>query len=349
MAGRHYLEKQGVSAGQPEADLIDAAVLSLGLDQLGPFDPKKKIIEYAVLDEPRLASMSVREFVDVLSTASPTPGGGSVAALCGSLGAALAAMVGNLTVGKKGYDEQDAQMRQVAAEGQALKDELLAAVDRDSAAYDAVMVAIRLPKTDARAGRSAPGCDGGRHPPGHDGAARGDARHREGGRARRAGGRARLQAVALRCGGRRRVRAYRFDRRLPQRPASTWASSKTASSWSRSPPRRWRFGTLRWRAATRWSSRSLRRSSRAREARDSDVPSQVGLATTRGRARHGSGRDDFGQRFVLRGTVSLFGHARTCRPASRTMDVGERAAKAGEAHVTHPTSRAPEDLQDRQA
>ncbi len=148
--GRYFLEKQGVSAEQPEAELIDAAVLSLGLEQLGPFDPQAKVIEYAVLeqpaDEPRLASMSTREFVDVLSTASPTPGGGSVAALCGSLGAALAAMVGNLTVGKKGYEEQDAEMRRVAAEGQALKDGLLAAVDRDSAAYDAVMAAFRLPK-----------------------------------------------------------------------------------------------------------------------------------------------------------------------------------------------------------
>ncbi len=146
MAGSYFLEKQGLSAGQPEADLVEAAVLSLGLGQLGPFDSKKKVIEYAVLEEPRLVSMSVRDFVDVLSTASPTPGGGSVAALCGSLGAALAAMVGNLTVGKKGYEEQDAEMRRVAVAGQALKDELLAAVDSDSAAYDAVMSATRLPK-----------------------------------------------------------------------------------------------------------------------------------------------------------------------------------------------------------
>jgi glutamate formiminotransferase/formiminotetrahydrofolate cyclodeaminase len=146
MAGRYFLEKQGVSAGQPEADLVEAAVLSLGLDQLGPFDSKKKIIEYAVLEEPRLVSMSVRGLVDVLSTASPTPGGGSVAALCGSLGAALAAMVGNLTVGKKGYEDQDEQMRRVAVAGQALKDRLMVAVDHDSAAYDAFISAMRLPK-----------------------------------------------------------------------------------------------------------------------------------------------------------------------------------------------------------
>jgi glutamate formiminotransferase/formiminotetrahydrofolate cyclodeaminase len=145
-AGRHYLEKQGLSAGQPEADLVDAAVLSLGLAQLGPFDPKKKIIELAVTDEPKLGSLSVRRFADVLSTDSPTPGGGSVAALSGALGAALAAMVGNLTVGKKGYDAVGDEMRRVAAAGQALKDELLAAVDRDAAAYDAVMAASRLPK-----------------------------------------------------------------------------------------------------------------------------------------------------------------------------------------------------------
>jgi glutamate formiminotransferase / formiminotetrahydrofolate cyclodeaminase len=145
-AGRHYLEKQGLSAGQPEADLVEAAVLSLGLAQLGPFDPKKKIIELAVTDDPKLGSLSLRRFADVLSTDSPTPGGGSVAALSGALGAALAAMVGNLTVGKKGYDAVETEMRRVAAAGQALKDELLAAVDRDAAAYDAVMAASRLPK-----------------------------------------------------------------------------------------------------------------------------------------------------------------------------------------------------------
>jgi glutamate formiminotransferase / formiminotetrahydrofolate cyclodeaminase len=145
-AGRYYLEKQGLAAGQPEADLIEAAVLSLGLAQLAPFDPKKKVIELAVTDEPKLVSMSVRRFTDVLSTDSPTPGGGSVAALSGALGAALAAMVGNLTVGKKGYDKAEEEMRRIATAGQALKDELLAAVDRDSAAYDAVMEASRLPK-----------------------------------------------------------------------------------------------------------------------------------------------------------------------------------------------------------
>jgi glutamate formiminotransferase / formiminotetrahydrofolate cyclodeaminase len=145
-AGRYYLAKQGLSAGQPETDLVEAAVLSLGLAQLGPFDPKKKIVELAVTDEPKLGSLSVRRFTDVLSTDSPTPGGGSVAALSGALGAALAAMVGNLTVGKKGYDAVGDEMQRVAAAGQALKDELLAAVDRDSAAYDAVMAASRLSK-----------------------------------------------------------------------------------------------------------------------------------------------------------------------------------------------------------
>ena len=178
MAGSYFLEKQGLSAGQPEADLVEAAVLSLGLGQLGPFDPKKKVIEYAVLEEPRLASMSVTSFVDVLSTASPTPGGGSVAALCGSLGAALAAMVGNLTVGKKGYEEHDAEMRRVAVAGQALKDELLAAVDRDSAAYDAVMSAMRLPKKTREEEEARLAGDGPRQPSSHDGPARGDARRR---------------------------------------------------------------------------------------------------------------------------------------------------------------------------
>jgi glutamate formiminotransferase / formiminotetrahydrofolate cyclodeaminase len=146
MAGRHFLEKQGQCAGQPEADLIEAGVLSLGLTQLGPFEVRKKVVELAVLEEPKLGSLSVRRFIDVLSTASPTPGGGSVAALCGALGGALAAMVGNLTVGKKGYEAKEPEMRRIAAAGQALKDELFAAVDLDSAAYDGVMEAMRLPK-----------------------------------------------------------------------------------------------------------------------------------------------------------------------------------------------------------
>jgi glutamate formiminotransferase/formiminotetrahydrofolate cyclodeaminase len=147
MAGRYYLEKQGKSPGVPEAELIRTAVISLGLNDVAPFDPDKKIIENQFKDSSRrLVSMSLREFVDELSMDSPTPGGGSVAALCGALSAALSSMVSNLTVGKKGYEGAEIEMRSVAVRAQAVKDDLLGAVDRDTRAFNKVMEALRLPK-----------------------------------------------------------------------------------------------------------------------------------------------------------------------------------------------------------
>ncbi len=148
MAGRHYLEKQGKSPGVPEEELVRTAVISLGLSDVAPFDPDKKVIENQFKDPGRrLVSMSLREFVDELSMDSPTPGGGSVAALCGALSAALSSMVSNLTVGKKGYEGAEAEMRSIAVRAQALKDDLLRAVDRDTQAFNKVMEALRLPKT----------------------------------------------------------------------------------------------------------------------------------------------------------------------------------------------------------
>jgi glutamate formiminotransferase/formiminotetrahydrofolate cyclodeaminase len=147
MAGRHYLEKQGKSPGVPEEELVRTAVISLGLSDVAPFDPDKKIIENQFKDPGRqLVSMSLREFVDDLSMDSPTPGGGSVAALCGALSAALSSMVSNLTVGKKGYEGAEAEMRSTAVRAQAVKDDLLRAVDRDTRAFNKVMEALRLPK-----------------------------------------------------------------------------------------------------------------------------------------------------------------------------------------------------------
>ncbi len=145
-AGRFYLEKQGASAGAPEPMLIEIAIQSLGLRELGGFDPMQKIIEYRVAEESPLASSSLREFVDSTSTDAPVPGGGSVAALCGSLAAALTAMVANLTHGKKGYEAVSGEMSELASEAQSLKAEFLRAVDDDARAFDAVMVANRLPK-----------------------------------------------------------------------------------------------------------------------------------------------------------------------------------------------------------
>jgi len=152
-AGRHYLTLQGKSTGVPEAELIETAIQSLGLNEISPFDPKQKIIEYRVADERPLADATVTAFVDETSIDSPVPGGGSVAALMGSLAAALTSMVANLTAGKKGYEDVDEEMKTVAVAAQSLKEILLNAVDDDSDAFDQVMAAMRLPrKTDADRG-----------------------------------------------------------------------------------------------------------------------------------------------------------------------------------------------------
>ncbi|MGB9905814.1 MAG: glutamate formimidoyltransferase [Candidatus Saccharicenans sp.] len=147
LAGRYYLEKQGKSPGVPEKELIRIAVRSLGLSDIVPFDPAKKIIEYQFPpDDKSLLRLRLDEFADELSMDSPAPGGGSVAALCGSLSAALSAMVANLTVGKKGYEAAWDRMKEVALRAQKLKDELLQAVDLDTRAFNRVMEALRLPK-----------------------------------------------------------------------------------------------------------------------------------------------------------------------------------------------------------
>ncbi len=146
-AGRYYLEKQGNSTGVPEKELIHIAVQSLGLDQLGPFDPMKKIIEYQFGQDPNaLTAMTLKEFADEVSINSPAPGGGSVAALGGSLGASLATMVSNLTHIKKGMVDLRPEMEDVAIQGQIVKDALMKAIDDDTAAFNEIIKAIRLPK-----------------------------------------------------------------------------------------------------------------------------------------------------------------------------------------------------------
>ncbi len=153
-AGRHYLRKQGKSAGVPEPELLETAIRSLGLDQLAPFDPNKKIIEYN-FEKPRpLISLSTKGFIDEVSTESPAPGGGSVAALAGSLAAALSAMVANLTVGKKGYEGVWPEMCDLAEQAQQVKDRLARAVDDDTQAFNDLMEAMRLPKATEEQRRS---------------------------------------------------------------------------------------------------------------------------------------------------------------------------------------------------
>ncbi len=147
MAGRYYLEKQGKSPGIPEEELVRTAVRSLGLADVTPFDPMKKIIEYQFKEvEPSLVRLNLREFANSLSLDSPTPGGGSAAALCAALSAALCAMVANLTVSKKGYEGVWEKMKEAALKAQELKDDLLQAVDEDTRAFNRVMEAFSLPK-----------------------------------------------------------------------------------------------------------------------------------------------------------------------------------------------------------
>jgi glutamate formiminotransferase / formiminotetrahydrofolate cyclodeaminase len=146
-AGKHYLKKAGQSAGIPRKMILETAIQSMGLRELGEFDPADKVIEYrAGLVDGTLVSMTNREFVDVLSTDSPAPGGGSVAALCAAQAAALTAMVGNLSVGKKKYSAVQDRVKEIAELGQDLKDFFLAAIDDDTNSFNVVMDCFGLPK-----------------------------------------------------------------------------------------------------------------------------------------------------------------------------------------------------------
>lgn len=146
-AGRHYLARQRRSVGVPEERVVECAVQSLGLSEISPFDPRQKVIEYRIEKPAKtLRGMTCTAFADLLSTDAPAPGGGSVAALCGALSAALAAMVGNLTHGRKGQEADWAEMERIAVEGQRLKTEFLLDVDRDTESFNAVLAALRLPK-----------------------------------------------------------------------------------------------------------------------------------------------------------------------------------------------------------
>jgi glutamate formiminotransferase/formiminotetrahydrofolate cyclodeaminase len=158
-AGRYFLKKQKRSTGVSEKELIHIAVKSLGLDELGPFDPKKKIIEYLLKDgsERGLVDMKLVEFADETASESPAPGGGSIAAYAGVLGVALGTMVANLSAGKRGWEDQLQTFSDHAVKGQELKDELVRLVDEDTNAFNRIMAAFGLPKsTDAeKAERSA--------------------------------------------------------------------------------------------------------------------------------------------------------------------------------------------------
>src|SRR5881394_49331 len=151
-AGRYFLRKQKWSEGVSEEELIDIAIRSMGLSELKRFDPQEKVIELKIESaEPKmsLAKMNVREFCNETLSDSPAPGGGSVAALMGSLGASLGGMVANLSAGKRGWDDKLEYFSNWAVKAQRVKDELLSLVDEDTAAFNKVMEAFALPKVSA--------------------------------------------------------------------------------------------------------------------------------------------------------------------------------------------------------
>jgi len=151
-AGRYFLRKQKWSEGASEEELIDIAIRSMGLGELKPFDPKEKVIELKIQSaerRPSLVKMNLREFCNETLSDSPAPGGGSVAALMGALGASLGGMVANLSAGKRGWDDKLEYFSGWAVKAQQLKDELLSLVDEDTAAFNKVMDAFALPRESA--------------------------------------------------------------------------------------------------------------------------------------------------------------------------------------------------------
>ena len=149
-AGKYFLRKQLRSVGVSEAELVKIAVKSLGLDDLKPFNPEEKIIEYLLANESdrKLVRMTLEEFADETASESPAPGGGSISAAMGALGISLATMVANLSSHKAGWDDRWEEFSLWAEKGQALKDELLMLVDEDTRAFNLIMDAFSLAKSN---------------------------------------------------------------------------------------------------------------------------------------------------------------------------------------------------------
>ena len=152
-AGKYFLEKQQRSTGIPEAEIMKIAIKSMGLEDLRAFDVREKVIEFLIEDEEekarkeRLIRMSCKAVAEETSSESPAPGGGSISAYMGALGAALACMVANLSAGKRGWESRWKEFSDWAEEAQQLMKELLALVDEDTAAFNRLMGAMRMPKS----------------------------------------------------------------------------------------------------------------------------------------------------------------------------------------------------------
>lgn len=147
-AGKHYLKLQQRSCGIPESEIIKIAVKSMGLDELKPFVPEEKVIEYMLENggEKRLVDMTCIEFADETASESPAPGGGSISAYMGALAAALGTMVANLSSHKAGWDDRWAEFSDWAEKGRAIQDRLIALVDEDTAAFNRIMDVFAMPK-----------------------------------------------------------------------------------------------------------------------------------------------------------------------------------------------------------
>ena len=148
-AGRYFLAKQRRSAGIPKQDILTIAIKSMGLDDLKPFIPQEKVVEYlleADQQKNRLVDLTVKEFANETARESPAPGGGSVSAYMGAMGAALGTMVANLSSHKPGWDERWEEFARYAEQGMAIQEELLHLVDEDTEAFNRIMAAFGMPK-----------------------------------------------------------------------------------------------------------------------------------------------------------------------------------------------------------
>lgn len=157
-AGKYFLRKQKRSTGVPEKELIRIAIKTMGLDELAPFHPEERIIEYQLRNKAasRLVSMPLTTFSEETASESPAPGGGSVSAYVGALGISLGTMVANLSSHKRGWDERWETFSEWAEKGEAIRRELLTLVDEDTLAFNAIMQAMGLPKSseDEKAARA---------------------------------------------------------------------------------------------------------------------------------------------------------------------------------------------------
>lgn len=149
-AGRYFLHKQQRSTGLPESEIVRMAIKSMGLDELKPFNPREKVVEYILEDAaphaPRLVDLTALSLADLTASEAPAPGGGSISAYMGALAAALGTMVANLSAHKAGWDDRWKEFSDMADSGRRIQDELIALVDEDTAAFNTIMAALSMPK-----------------------------------------------------------------------------------------------------------------------------------------------------------------------------------------------------------